>query len=191
MRHEADDRLAPSPLPPGLNGALTRGLVPDKWCSRVPVPSSPECLQPLAATTLPRQQRSGCGRQPHRGLVHRIRSRSHGAPPASLPPRSGQSPHTAHARSTARGREPCRRPRSRRNTWRRRRPISTQAPVTRRRPDWTRNSTSSRSNSCLLIDTTTAHLPGPQNQRECHLYLAEGCHLYIAATFVGPHKRSI
>jgi hypothetical protein len=37
----------------------------------------------------------------------------------------------------------------------------------------------------LLIDTTaTAHLPGPQNPRECHLYIAEGCHLYIALTFV-------
>jgi hypothetical protein len=35
----------------------------------------------------------------------------------------------------------------------------------------------------LLIDTTaTAHLPGPQNPRECHLYFAEGCHLYIALT---------
>jgi hypothetical protein len=35
----------------------------------------------------------------------------------------------------------------------------------------------------LLIDTTdTAHLPGPQNPGECHLYLAEGCHLYMAAT---------
>jgi hypothetical protein len=38
-------------------------------------------------------------------------------------------------------------------------------------------------NSCLLIDTAAmAHLPRPQNRRECHLYLAEGCHLYIAAT---------
>jgi hypothetical protein len=37
--------------------------------------------------------------------------------------------------------------------------------------------------SCLLIDTTAAaHLPGPQNLRECHLYFAEGCHLYIALT---------
>ncbi len=26
--------------------------------------------------------------------------------------------------------------------------------------------------------------PGPQNPSECHLYFAEGCHLYIAAT---PH----
>jgi hypothetical protein len=36
----------------------------------------------------------------------------------------------------------------------------------------------------LLIDNTTAtaHLPGPQNPRECHLYFAEGCHLYIALT---------
>jgi hypothetical protein len=35
----------------------------------------------------------------------------------------------------------------------------------------------------LLIDiTTTAHLPGPQNPGECHLYFAEGCHLYMAAT---------
>jgi hypothetical protein len=28
----------------------------------------------------------------------------------------------------------------------------------------------------------TAHLPGPQNPGMCHLYLAEGCHLYIAPT---------
>jgi hypothetical protein len=35
----------------------------------------------------------------------------------------------------------------------------------------------------LLIDTTaTALLPGPQNPRECHLYIAEGCHLYIVLT---------
>jgi hypothetical protein len=35
----------------------------------------------------------------------------------------------------------------------------------------------------LLIDNTaTAHLPGPQNPGVCHLYLAEGCHLYIALT---------
>jgi hypothetical protein len=35
----------------------------------------------------------------------------------------------------------------------------------------------------LLIDTTaTAHLPGPQNPGECHLYFAQGCHLYIAPT---------
>src|SRR6202007_80788 len=27
-----------------------------------------------------------------------------------------------------------------------------------------------------------AHLPGPQNPGECHLYFAEGCHLYIALT---------
>src|SRR5271165_2745539 len=38
-------------------------------------------------------------------------------------------------------------------------------------------------NSCLLIDSTAmTHLPGPQNPGECHLYVAEGCHLYIAAT---------
>jgi hypothetical protein len=35
----------------------------------------------------------------------------------------------------------------------------------------------------LLIDNTAkAHLPGPQNPGECRLYLAEGCHLYIALT---------
>jgi hypothetical protein len=35
----------------------------------------------------------------------------------------------------------------------------------------------------LLIDNTaTVHLPGPQNPGVCHLYLAEGCHLYIALT---------
>jgi hypothetical protein len=35
----------------------------------------------------------------------------------------------------------------------------------------------------LLIDNTaTAHLPGPQNPGESHLYFAEGCHLYIALT---------
>jgi hypothetical protein len=46
-------------------------------------------------------------------------------------------------------------------------------------------STSSRLNSCLLIDNTAkAHLPGPQNPGECRLYLAEGCHLYIALTAV-------
>ncbi len=28
----------------------------------------------------------------------------------------------------------------------------------------------------------TAHFPEPQNPGECHLYLAEGCHLCIAAT---------
>src|SRR5208283_5102942 len=41
-----------------------------------------------------------------------------------------------------------------------------------------------RLNSCLLIDNTatTMHLPGPQNPGECHLYFAEGCHLYIALT---------
>src|ERR1700747_2712030 len=43
---------------------------------------------------------------------------------------------------------------------------------------------SRRLNSCLLIDTTAkAHLPGPQNPGECHLYFAEGCHLYIALTY--------
>src|ERR1700731_1283917 len=62
--------------------------------------------------------------------------------------------------------------------------------MTRRRPDRTRNSTSRRLNSCLLIDTTaTAHLPGPQNPRECHLYLAEGCHLYIALTCLVAERR--
>ena len=51
-----------------------------------------------------------------------------------------------------------------------------------------RSSTSRRLNSCLLIDTTAmAHLPAtPRTQRERHLYFAEGCHLYIAAT---PTKR--
>jgi|HubBroStandDraft_4_1064222.scaffolds.fasta_scaffold65030_1 hypothetical protein len=45
-----------------------------------------------------------------------------------------------------------------------------------------RGSNSSRLNSCALIDTTAkVHLPGPQNPGECHLYLAEGCHLYMAA----------
>jgi hypothetical protein len=36
----------------------------------------------------------------------------------------------------------------------------------------------------LLIDNTatTVHLPGSQNPGECHLYFAEGCHLYIALT---------
>jgi hypothetical protein len=35
----------------------------------------------------------------------------------------------------------------------------------------------------LLIDTTAmTHLPGPQNPGECHLYVAEGCHLYFVAT---------
>ena len=49
------------------------------------------------------------------------------------------------------------------------------------------NSTSRRLNSCLLIDNTaTAHLPGPQNPGECHLYFAEGCHLYIALTRDSP-----
>src|ERR1700756_3034012 len=48
-------------------------------------------------------------------------------------------------------------------------------------------------NSCLLIDTTaTAHLPGPQNPGECHLYFAEGCHLYIAlTTLVAPRNGPI
>src|SRR4051812_42398460 len=46
-----------------------------------------------------------------------------------------------------------------------------------------RNKTSSRLNSCLLIDSTAmTPLPGPRNPEECHLYVAEGCHLYIAAT---------
>ena len=41
--------------------------------------------------------------------------------------------------------------------------------------------------SCLLIDNTAAaHLPGPQNLRECHLHFAEGCHLYIALTNERP-----
>src|SRR5438309_9574591 len=72
-----------------------------------------------------------------------------------------------------------------RSTGRRCKPISTQASVTRSRPDCTRNSTSRRLNSCLLIDNTaTAHLPGPQNPGVCHLYLAEGCHLYTALTDV-------
>jgi len=45
------------------------------------------------------------------------------------------------------------------------------------------NNTSSRLNSCLLIDSTAmTHLPRPQNPGECHVYFAEGCHLYIAAT---------
>jgi hypothetical protein len=51
--------------------------------------------------------------------------------------------------------------------------------------------TSRRLNSCLLIDNTaTAHLPGPQNPGMCHLYLAEGCHLYIALT-VKSRRRSL
>jgi hypothetical protein len=38
----------------------------------------------------------------------------------------------------------------------------------------------------LLIDTTaTTRLPRPKNPGECHLYLARGCHLYIAATYKG------
>ena len=61
-------------------------------------------------------------------------------------------------------------------------PVSSQASVTRNRPDWRRSKTSRRLNSCLLIDTATAHLPEPQNPGECHLYFAEGGHLYIAAT---------
>jgi hypothetical protein len=50
----------------------------------------------------------------------------------------------------------------------------------------------SRLNSCWLIDTTvTAHLPGPQNPRVCHLNFAEGCHLYIACTVnVGARLKS-
>jgi hypothetical protein len=40
----------------------------------------------------------------------------------------------------------------------------------------------------LLIDNTaTAHLPGPQNPGMCHLYFAEGCHLYIAFTSIVSH----
>jgi hypothetical protein len=39
--------------------------------------------------------------------------------------------------------------------------------------------------ACLLVDNTAmAHLPGPQNPGMCHLYLVEGCHLYIALTRV-------
>jgi hypothetical protein len=35
----------------------------------------------------------------------------------------------------------------------------------------------------LLIDNSvTGHPSRPQSPRECHLYLAEGCHLYIALT---------
>src|ERR1700730_1538950 len=42
---------------------------------------------------------------------------------------------------------------------------------------------SRRLNSCLPTHTSaTAHLPGPQNPGMCHLYFAEGCHLYIALT---------
>ena len=45
--------------------------------------------------------------------------------------------------------------------------------------------TSRRLTSYLIIDNTAkAHLPGPQNPGECHLYFAEGCHLYIALTHV-------
>src|SRR5580698_775558 len=55
--------------------------------------------------------------------------------------------------------------------------------TTNRQP--ARRRRSSRLNSCLLIDNTAkAHLPGPQNPGECRLYLAEGCHLYIALTRV-------
>jgi hypothetical protein len=47
----------------------------------------------------------------------------------------------------------------------------------------------------LLIDNTaTAHLPGPQNPGVCHLYLAEGCHLYIAFTvslIIGIYGKSL
>jgi hypothetical protein len=32
-------------------------------------------------------------------------------------------------------------------------------------------------------------LPGPQNPSECHLYFAEGCHLYMAATRPLPQNR--
>ena len=32
--------------------------------------------------------------------------------------------------------------------------------------------------------TATVHPPGPQNPRECHLYCAEGCHLYMALTYI-------
>jgi hypothetical protein len=35
------------------------------------------------------------------------------------------------------------------------------------------------------------HLPRPQNPRECHLYFAEGCHLYIALTKYTPTYRGI
>jgi hypothetical protein len=36
----------------------------------------------------------------------------------------------------------------------------------------------------LLIDSTVMTLLlGPQNPEQCHFYLAEGCHLYIADTF--------
>jgi hypothetical protein len=38
-------------------------------------------------------------------------------------------------------------------------------------------------NPCLLIDNTIdGALPRPQNPPECHLYFAEGRHLYIALT---------
>jgi hypothetical protein len=36
-------------------------------------------------------------------------------------------------------------------------------------------------NASMIDTTNTAHLPGPQNLDECHLYFAEGCHLYMAA----------
>src|SRR4051812_289332 len=78
---------------------------------------------------------------------------------------------------------PCFKPASNRNTCRRFRPSSSQASATRKRPDRTPSRTSSRSNSFLLIDTTgIAHSQGPSNLGQCHVYFAEGCHLYIAAT---------
>jgi hypothetical protein len=41
----------------------------------------------------------------------------------------------------------------------------------------------SRAEVGLLIDSIVMTLlPGPRNPKECHFYLAEGCHLYIAAT---------
>src|SRR3954464_4618617 len=78
---------------------------------------------------------------------------------------------------------PCFKPASNRNTCRRFRPSSSQASATRRRLDRTPSRTSSRSNSFLLIDTTSiVHLRGPSNPGQCHVNFAEGCHLYIAAT---------
>ena len=42
----------------------------------------------------------------------------------------------------------------------------------------------------MLIDNTaTAQPPRPRNPRECHLYLAEGCHLYIALTQISRVTR--
>jgi len=32
--------------------------------------------------------------------------------------------------------------------------------------------------------TATAQPPRPRNPRECHLYCAEGCHLYMALTYI-------